>query len=69
MSKKFGKKSACLLIGGSFLLSGNCVPDNFWIRTVDSVLSTASNRVAGAVVDLYIVDPLLEAVQPAEDDE
>ena len=69
MSKKFGKKSACLLVVGSFLLGGSCLPDNFLIRTVDSVLSTASTRVAGAAVDVFVVDPLLDAMQLADDAE
>ena len=61
--KKLGKKFGCLLIGGSFLVGGNCLPDNFWIDTVDTVLTTATVTVANAYVNVNIVDPLLEGVE------
>ncbi len=65
MSKKF----VSLLIGGALLWGGGCVPNRFWSNTWSTVLTGATNQVTGAVVQLYVVDPILDSVQLDDDAE
>ncbi len=67
--KRLGKKCACLLLSSSLLVGGSCIPNNFWIDTWDTVLTTSVVKVSSTVVDIWIVDPLLDAVGGGDDAE
>ena len=57
-------KCAAMLLGGGLLLgTGNCIPEDLWVNTWGRVLTTTTD----AVVDVYVIDPLYDALVPADD--
>ncbi len=62
---KLGRKSASLLAGSALLWGGGCVPDNFWMDTWGTTLTTAVATVTNGVVNAYVVTPIMASIEDA----
>ena len=61
--KKLCKRMAFLAVGGSLLIGGSCVPDNFLANTFASALG----QVTDVVVDDFLIQPVLNLVITDDD--
>jgi len=60
MTKKIRRKCAALFCGSGILLASCCLPNNFFCDTMSGTI----DAVTAAVVEAYVLAPLLGAVAP-----